>query len=190
MNNNFLKAYQETNGHEGFWSNHKNDRGGETWKGIARNFHPKWRGWVIIESYKKKVGFPSILSRVSELNVLHQQFFYDEFWKRIKLDAVADIDQNIAMKLYDIGVNMGTSVPSKMLQRALNLTNRNGRDYADIAVDGDIGNASLYALRYNRDKKVLFKVIDNLQGYRYIEIAEKNKTQEDFINGWFANRIR
>jgi len=35
-----------------------NDKGGETYKGIARNFNPAWEGWAIIDAYKAKNGIP------------------------------------------------------------------------------------------------------------------------------------
>src|SRR3546814_12710294 len=49
--------------------------------------------------------------------------------------------------LFDTGVNMGPAVAVGFLQRALNALNRNGRDWADLAVDRSIGPATLGALR-------------------------------------------
>lgn len=34
---------------EGGWVNDKDDKGGETYKGVARNFHPNWKGWKTID---------------------------------------------------------------------------------------------------------------------------------------------
>jgi lysozyme family protein len=32
---------------EGGWANNPADSGGETFRGIARNFHKSWPGWAI-----------------------------------------------------------------------------------------------------------------------------------------------
>ena len=81
------------------------------------------------------------------------------------------------------------------MQRALNALNRNGADYADIAVDRAIGPDSLRALEAflaNRGPEaegVLTKAIDALQGAHYVRLAEARPTQEAFLYGWIKNRI-
>jgi lysozyme family protein len=52
----FKTAYALTMGHEGIYSNNPKDRGGETYKGIARKFHPSWEGWKAIDRMKNKPG--------------------------------------------------------------------------------------------------------------------------------------
>ena len=42
----FKVAFAKTIRFEGGYVNHKADKGGETYKGIARNFWPKWKGWA------------------------------------------------------------------------------------------------------------------------------------------------
>ncbi|AIL77899.1 peptidoglycan-binding protein [Acinetobacter baumannii] len=37
--------------------------------------------------------------------------------------------------------------------------------------------------------KVLVRVLNIMQGQRYIEICERNPTQEQFFYGWIANRV-
>lgn len=56
----FDKAYFRTCKFEGGYANDKNDSGGETYKGISRVHNPKWGGWKIIDSYKKKKIFRKI----------------------------------------------------------------------------------------------------------------------------------
>lgn len=41
---------------EGGYVNDPNDRGGETYKGVARNANPGWPGWKIIDQLKRR-GF-------------------------------------------------------------------------------------------------------------------------------------
>ena len=101
----------------------------------------------------------------------------------------------IAAELFDTAVNMGPGVATGFLQRALNALNRNGRDYADMAVDGAIGPATLAALTAFLDHRgtagelVLIKAVEALQGERYLGLAERRPANEAFLYGWLANRI-
>ncbi|MDV5212351.1 putative peptidoglycan-binding domain-containing protein, partial [Acinetobacter baumannii] len=38
-------------------------------------------------------------------------------------------------------------------------------------------------------EKVLVRVLNIMQGQRYIEICEHNPSQEQFFYGWIANRV-
>ncbi|HHX4899582.1 putative peptidoglycan-binding domain-containing protein, partial [Acinetobacter baumannii] len=38
-------------------------------------------------------------------------------------------------------------------------------------------------------EKVLVRVLNIMQGQRYIEICERNPKQEQFFYGWIANRV-
>lgn len=47
-----------------------------------------------------------------------------------------------------------------------------------------------YLAKRGKDgEKVLLSVLNIMQGQRYIEICERNKSQEQFFYGWIANRI-
>jgi lysozyme family protein len=117
------------------------------------------------------------------------------YWDRPRFDDVARHAPAIAAELFDTGVNMGPKVAATFLQRALNALNRGGRDYADIAVDGAIGPATLAALtgflrtRGSGGERVLLKAIEALQGERYLRLAETRPANEAFLYGWLANRI-
>lgn len=107
---------------------------------------------------------------------------------------VGSISQALAEEMIDTGVNMGPAVPAPWLQRLLNLLNQRGTRYADIFVDGISGPVTLDALakfakyRGTEGLTVLTKAMNSLQTARYVEIAEKKESQEDFIYGWFKNR--
>ena len=50
---NFKKAFEAViNGFEGKYSNNKDNPGGETYKGIARNMNKDFEGWRIIDNYR------------------------------------------------------------------------------------------------------------------------------------------
>jgi poly-D-alanine transfer protein DltD len=72
---NFIISLQRTLVHEGGYIHDSEDVGGETYKGISRASHPNWSGWIIIDKYKEKPGFPSILNSDSELQKQIEEFY-------------------------------------------------------------------------------------------------------------------
>ncbi|MDD4754837.1 MAG: glycosyl hydrolase 108 family protein [Prolixibacteraceae bacterium] len=54
----FKPALQKILAHEGDYVNAPADPGGETYKGIARNIHSKWNGWLCIDVHKTQLPFP------------------------------------------------------------------------------------------------------------------------------------
>jgi lysozyme family protein len=182
---NFEKAYLKTIGHEGGYANHPSDRGGETWKGIARNFWKDWEGWQIIDEYKRKENFPANLKDVERLDRMVKEFYKKNFWDKLFLDQLAEA--KVSTELFDTAVNMGVKTAAKMLQEALNLLNRQGLTYADLDVDGIVGARTIYAT--NRcNQRNLYITLNLLQGERYMNICRNNPTQEVFFNGWL-NRV-
>lgn len=116
----FIIAYNKTNKNEGGYSNDPDDRGGETWKGIARNFHPSWGGWSIIDLYKKIPPFPECLNDNKNLENSVKRFYKEMFWDKIKGDKIKS--QSIADSLYDSAVNMGHKQAIVLAQRSGGLT--------------------------------------------------------------------
>ena len=90
---------------------------------------------------------------------------------------------------------MGTHQAALWLQMALNAFNDSGRLYGDIREDGDIGPASLSALRAyvaarpKDGEAVMLKALNVLQGARYIDLARQRMSNERFVYGWIANRV-
>src|SRR5690606_35935067 len=110
---NFELAYAKTNANEGGYANDPIDRGGETYKGIARNHWPNWHGWVIIDKIKKLHGtgvakIDRMAAQDSTLQRLVELFFKERFWDVHGLDNI--LHQRIAEEMYDTGVNMGADI--------------------------------------------------------------------------------
>ena len=182
---NFLEAYNITLGHEGGYSNDPDDVGGETYKGIARRYHPSWRGWSIIDNYKNQPGFPNNAYNDTNLDLSVKDFYKANYWDVNLLDEFRS--QIIANEMFDTGVNMGIGRAAKFLQKALNLLNKNQQVYSDIAEDGAVGPNTLRALNAclsYRGDSYLFKIMNLLQGNHYIEYMTKSPTQEKFAYGW------
>ena len=143
----FEIAYGETELREGGYVNDPTDRGGETCRGVARKFHPSWHGWPIVDQIKSDHP-DDFIHRIDEdpqLAELTKQFFRDRFWQPILGDEIPN--QHVANKLFDTGVNQGVATSVRYLQDGLNLLNRNGRNYADIEVDGKMGPMTLVSLK-------------------------------------------
>lgn len=165
---------------EGDYVNHPADRGGPT-------------RWGITETVARRHGYHDkmrVLPRTEAVAIYKRVY-----WHAPGFADVARIAPNLAAELFDTGVNMGTGTATSFLQRALNALNRNGRDYADIAVDRKMGPATLQALSAFFDKRgacaenVLLKAMDALQGAHYVRLAEARPSQEAFLYGWLSNRI-
>lgn len=193
---NFNKAYDETMGHEGGYANNPNDKGGETYKGVARKKNPAWKGWIIIDDYKKR--FPN--KSVSELNSIFKedrvlldgvkQLYREKYYDPFKGDSMPEA---IACEMFDTAVNMGPGQAVLFLQEALNLLNKDQRLHKDIAVDGGFGPNTTKCLNHilkakSNNEKYLIKLLNGLQCEKYINIMRKDSTQEEFVKGWL-NRV-
>jgi lysozyme family protein len=164
-----------TIGVEGGYSNNPNDRGGPTRWGITEQ---------VARAYGY-VGTMEALPRETAVEIYRKRYFLGPH-----LDQVQALSPAIAAEVFDTGVNMGTAVPITFLQRALNVLNRQGRDYGDVTADGQIGPMTIAALkaylaRRGADgERRLLIALNSLQGARYIELAEARPANEDFEFGW------
>lgn len=174
---------------EGGYSNDIDDAGGETYAGISRNNFPDWYGWTIIDDLKDEINFPKNID--SDFMYQYVENFYSEnFFIPLKLDEIHSND--VAMEIFDTAVNCGKSKAIKILQRALNLLNKNEKLFDDLKIDGSIGNKTIQAtneiLRFTNGASKLIKALNGLQFMHYVEITEKNPVYEKYFNGWL-NRV-
>lgn len=161
MTDRFIKFFTQLIKNEGGFSDDKNDSGGATIYGISVNNFPSQYS-VIHELYQKDK--PNAL--------LYAQSFYNaNFYKPI-YDRIKD--EQIAFKLFDLGVNMGMIPPIKMLQRS-----------CGVPDDGIFGECTLNAVN-SKDCYKLF--IAEAEKY-YVSLVNKNPQNAKFLNGWL-NRLR
>lgn len=182
----FNEAYSLTEGFEGEYIFDADDPGGETYKGIARKFHPNWEGWKIIDVHKnqEKDNFRKALGSNVELQKLVDIFYKETFWDRMSLSNAES--QAVANYLFDIAVNCGISKSSKYIQRTLNVLNRCEKDWPDINVDGKIGPQTIGVLNLaikKREKNIL-KALTALRIVHYFTISERSEKFEKYVNGW------
>lgn len=186
----FNKAFEKTMGHEGYYSFDPDDAGQETYMGISKIFWPNWKGWNEIDTYRFHPKFPEVLRSDQRIYELARDFYKEKFWNMFKGDSIKA--EAVAEELFDTAVNQGTRTAVIFLQRALNSLNRNQTIFADLKVDGICGVYTIGVLnkyiKEDSEIELLCKIMNVLQGYRYIEIMEKNGVQEKYVRGWF-NRI-
>lgn len=156
------------------------DRGGETIFGITIAT-ARANGWT---------GPMQNMSRAFAKDIYRRQYV-----SATRFDDVAAISDPIGAELIDTGVNMGPGVAARFLQRALNALNANGTAYADLAVDGEVGDGTINALRKflaqrgAEGERVLLSALNALQGERYIALAEAHAANEAFVYGWLRTRV-
>jgi len=165
----FTDAYDITSKHEGRYANHKLDRGGETYKGIARKFHPKWEGWVLLDSFPvgRKDHFASKDKILQHMVV---DFYKEKFWDPIDKYP---LEQDVKIYLYDYSVNSGHKNAYKAFQRALG-----------VKPDGVIGKQTLHA--YARTGSSFVIKLKKERDKFYSRIIKKNPSQKVFGKGWYG----
>ena len=175
----FERAFAHTIGLEGGCSDNPADRGGPTKYGVT-------------ERVARANGYDGPMRELTL--AFAQAIARRQYWSTLRLDEVADVWVSVACELFDTGYNMGVGTAGKFLQRSLNALNQRGAKYPDVRADGLVGPLTIMALAAFRDVRgapgeaVLLKALNALQGARYIEIAERDPSQEDFVYGWLLNR--
>lgn len=165
---------------EGGYVDHPADRGGPTRYGITH-------------AVASAEGYTGALRELPR--DLATAIYRRRYWLAPAFDRVALRTPALAAELLDTGVNMGPAVAAGFLQRVLNALNREQRDWADLAVDGNIGARTLHALdrllatRGPAAATVLVRAVNALQGERYLRLAETRPANEAFLYGWLAHRI-
>ena len=168
----FKIAYDKTAKFEGGYANNPKDRGGETYKGIARNFFPKWKGWQVIDKLDKKdvKKLNSVLAHDNQMQEWVHRFYQDNFWSQIRGNEIQD--QEVANNIYDFAVNSGVSRAIKYMQMVLG-----------VEVDGQFGPVTLGKLNtfgemtfVNKYKKERLDFLN--------KIVQNNPSQKTFLAGW------
>ncbi len=93
-------------------------------------------------------------------------------------------------------MNAGQARAKLWFQQALNVLNRRGADYADIAEDGALGPRTLAAFQALRRKRgeagarrLMMKALNGLQFMHYYNLSKGGTKFEDFMVGWVDSRI-
>lgn len=162
---------------EGGYVNDPRDSGGETNFGIT----------VAVARANGYNGAMRDMPRGAAFDI-----YVAKYWDAVRGDQLVELTAGVAEEVVDASVNMGPDRAGRFLQRALNVLNNRSNLYADLKVDGVIGNATLTALAAyleERSEIPLARALNCLQGAFYIELAERREKDERFIYGWLKNRV-
>jgi len=158
----FEVALQFVLEHEGELANHPYDRGGLTYRGIARNAWPQWEGWKYID----KGQTPPL--------ELVRKFYYENFWVPLKCDS---LPVPIAIFLFDSTVGSGHSLPTRWLQRAIGAKD-----------DGIVGIETIQKAHQVAPQTV----VDSMLRRRillYANIVRHDRKQLVFLAGWLRRTM-
>ncbi len=166
-------------GREGGFVDNPDDRGGAT-------------RWGVTERVARAHGYTGHMRDLPRETAV--AIYEADYWTGPRFDQVHAVSPSIAEELCDTGINMGPSVPAKMLQRWLTALNAKGALYPDLVPDGQIGPRTIAALqlfmkaRGKEGETVLLRALNSTQAVRYLELAEGREANETFLYGWLHNR--
>jgi lysozyme family protein len=177
----FDRAWDITARAEGGYANHPNDPGGETMWGITARV-ARAHGYTGPMRELPKSTARAIAKRA--------------YWDALRLDDVAALSPAIARELFDTNFNMGPRPAVRFLQRSLNGLSMRGERYPLLEVDGQLGPATLAALRAflrwrgPAGETVLLRLLNALQAADYLRQAVEQPGKADFLFGWVLHRVR
>jgi len=167
---------------EGDYVNHPADRGGPT-------------RWGITEEVARENGYEGDMRFLPR--AIAARIYADRYWHSLALDEVVGLSEELAMVLFDFGVNSGPGRAAEYLQIQLNVLNDRERLYDDIAEDGDFGSMTLSALRAFADARgatsrgvgVLAHTMNAERIVFCRRICQRSESQEAFAYGWFSRVV-
>lgn len=168
------------------YTNYAADRGGPTRWGITQ---------ATLSAFRGRPVTPTEVQNLTEDEA--RRIYRENYIVKPGFVHILALSEAVGAKLIDQGVNVGTGRAGKWLQIALNAFNRQGRDYADIAVDGQVGSGTIRAMREffefrgkAKGEAVLTRALNCQQGAHYLALIAKSEDQETFAFGWFSERVQ
>lgn len=167
MSVNFENAVKKVIEMEGGYNDIKEDRGGATNYGISLNFL-RANGedidgsgevdWVDVKNLTEK-----------EAIQLYKEYFWNPLYDQL--------ERIIAEKVFTVGVNMGSKMGVKLLQRACNSLG------SRLSEDGVIGSMTVAETKQYTSERLLIRYVDKQLDY-YIAIVKNRPEQIKFLRGW------
>lgn len=173
---------------EGGYVKDPDDPGGETYRGIARVYHPSWPGWRVVDTYKRHVAdWYQRPEPFAALDPLVRAFYKAKFWDVFRADE--HVEQTISNEIFDQAVNLGVARATRHLQIALSRCNQNQRLWPDVLEDGEYGattHRTLMIATRQHAKIVprLYKAMNIAQGWHYLESMRQSSVKEKYAGGW------
>lgn len=151
----FETCLTETLKWEGGWSNHKDDPGGPTMRGVIQRVYDAWR---------KRNGLPRRSVRHIEEAEL-QAIYRENYWQLVRGD---ELPPGVDLCVFDYGVNSGPSRSVSHLQEVLG-----------VKIDGNMGPVTLDAVNAADPVEIVKKLCA-----RRRKFVRQTKTYHVFGKGW------
>jgi lysozyme family protein len=161
----FAYAIERTLRWEGGYVNDPDDPGGETKFGISKRAYPDIDIAALTLEQAKAI-------------------YHRDYWEPLGCN---DLESDVAVKLFDIGVNCGRKKASEILQRAINYLIRRPEE---VAVDGAIGRSTIHAANMC-NQQLLVYAMRLEQGVHYRELVQSTNTTrfEKYAAGWLRRAM-
>jgi lysozyme family protein len=164
-------------GEEGGYTDAPTDRGGPT-------------NWGVTEAQARAAGYAGDMRSMRRDQAV--EIYRVHYWVEPHFDLIGAAWPAMGDLLFELGVNLGPMKAGAMLQRALNgLRVGAGVDLQTDGVCGPLTRAALSAYRARRGAPgdaVLIDAVRALAAVRYLEIAEGDRSQREYLFGWWRNR--
>lgn len=171
----FPPAYAHLYHYEGGWVHDPDDKGGETYRGIARKAWPSWKGWARVDilkggrsvtaETKKKINDDELLKSWTK------EFFRVNYWDKYAFGLIAD--QSLAHITWDWTVATNSKLMASYAWTALG---RSGNVPEAKQVVVEMSNA--------KDPKRVFERFKKLREAHHKNKVAKQPSQEKFLKGW------
>lgn len=156
---------------EGGYVDNPNDSGGATNFGIT------------IGEYEAYFGSPATAAEIKAMPLfVAKEIYKAKYWSTMRLDEV--VSQGVATAIFDMGVNFGPFVATKMAQEACN-------KYAPptVSVDGVLGPMTIQAINLINPKMFIGTFAGIVKAH-YSAIVAANPKDHVFYKGWMARSDR
>jgi lysozyme family protein len=176
MQKTFNELFDGVIKYEGYYANVPGDKGGETYMGVARNLHPDWEGWKIVDAYKLKFGEPKRNTKIDipELTELVKEFYELTFYDKYNIGSINS--GSLQEIIFDWCVNSGywgSCGTQKVLNRFFD---------CDLKLDGIVGKQTINAIN-SCSPESLFNAIKSARIHYYHVIAKRGQNHK-FLLGW------
>lgn len=156
--------------HEGGYVDHPDDPGGATHQGISLRFLRQ--NGVDIDG-DGDVDSEDIKALVDDGKMV-EQIYFDYFWIPNRLDEI--MSEIVAVKIFDMAVNMGGRQAWKLVQRAVK---------SRVSIDGIVGPQTIRAVNSEIDEDYrLLARIRTEQADFYTNLARSRGELSVFLKGW------
>lgn len=150
------KAIEYALKNEGLYSNDKDDSGGETKFGISKRSYPN----LDIKN----------LSVQKAKQIYKKDFWENQNYKNIK-------NENLAIKIFDLAVNVGTSRANKLIKRSLRSVNKK------VEENGILDDITICLINESDATDLLSALKSEAAGY-YRLIVSTKPHRAKYLKGW------